>query len=132
MVTNDYGDTGAEWTARWRHIQLEYTAMSRLKLDTQLNVLKQHTLALDKEDSYRNLERLDEALTKLHRDAERYVLQAVALRNEVRRFADDLGAYIETWTPPEPPAYQWGTYTGADDEVIDRIARFYTDKGHHI
>ena len=131
-LADDYGDTGAEWTAEWRTIHLQLVEMSRLEIDTQLRTLKGITLELDKTETARNLERLQDALVKLERDAQIYARKAEELRKSIGTFIAAVHTYRSTWTPPEEPASEWGTYTGIDDDVVDRMARFYTDKGHRI
>ena len=131
-LADDYGDTGAAWTAEWRAIHLQLVDMSRLQIDTQLRTLKGITLELDKTETARNLERLQNALVKLERDAEIYARKAEELRKAIGTFIGAVHTYRSTWTPQEEPAPEWGMYTGIDDDVVDRMARFYTDKGHRI
>ena len=131
-MANDFGDIGGDWTAEWRSIHLQLVDMSRLQIDTQLRVLKGITLDVDKEETAYGLERLQDALVKLERDAERYARKAEELRKAVGTFIAAVHTHRSTWTPPEEPASEWGTFTGIDDEVVDRMARFYTDKGHRI
>ena len=131
-LADDYGDTGAEWTAEWRAIHLQLVDMSRLQIDTQLRTLKGITLDLDKTDTGRNLERLQDALVKLERDAQIYARKAEELRKAIGTFIGAVHTYRSTWTPPEEPASEWGTYTGIDDDVVDRLAAFYTKKGRDI
>ena len=131
-LADDYGDTGAEWTAEWRAIHLKLVDMSRLQIDTQLRTLKGITLDLDKTETARNLERLQNALVKLERDAEIYARKAEELRKAIGTFIAAVHTYRSTWTPTEEPASEWGTYTGIDDDVVDRLAAFYTKKGRDI
>ena len=131
-LANDYGDTGGEWTADWRAIHLQLVEMSRLQIDTQLRTLKGITVELDKTETARNLERLQDALVKLERDAQIYARKAEELRKAIGTFIAAVHTYRSTWTPPEEPAPEWGMYTGIDDDLVDRMARFYTDKGHRI
>ena len=131
-LADDFGDTGGDWTADWRRLHVGYAAMSRLQIDTQLRLLKEQTLKLDKDENARDLERLQDALVKLERDAQVYARKAEELRKAVATFIGAVHTYRSTWTPPEEPASEWGTYTGIDDEVVDRLAAFYTKRGRHI
>ena len=132
-LANDFGDTGGDWTAEWRRIHLDYVDMYRLQIDTQLQLLKEHTLKLDREENVRNLQRLQDALVKLERDAEGYARKADELRNAISTFVAAVHSYRSTWTPPEETQSEWGaTHTGIDDDVVDRIAAFYTKKGRDI
>ena len=131
-LADDFGDIGAEWTAEWRRIHLQYVEISGLQIDTQLRLLKQHTLKVDAEENARNLERLQDALVKLERDAQRYARKAEELRKGVATFIAAVHSYRSTWEAPENPPAEWNTYTGIDDEVVDRLAAFYTKHGRDI
>ena len=131
-LANDFGDTGGDWTAEWRRLHVGYAAMSRLQIDTQLRLLKEQALKLDNDENARDLQRLQDDLVKLEWDARLYARKAEELREDVATFIAAVHTYLSTWTPPEEPASEWGTHTGIDDEVVDRLAAFYTKRGRHI
>ena len=59
------------------------------------------------------------------------VTRLLNLAEEIRDFADAVTDAIEQ-TEPAPVAPEWGATTGVDDLVIDRMAAYYTERGHHI
>ena len=131
-LANDFGDTGGDWTAEWRRLHVVYAALSRLQVDTQLRLLKEQALKVDNDENARELQRLQDDLVKLERDAQVYARKAEELRKAVATFIAAVHTYRSTWTPPDEPASEWGTYTGIDDEVVDRLAAFYTKRGRPI
>ena len=59
------------------------------------------------------------------------VTRLLNLAEDVRAFAEAVNDALAD-AEPAPMASEWNTYTGIDDDVVDRMARFYTDKGHRI
>ena len=53
------------------------------------------------------------------------------LAEEVREFAEAVNDALAD-AEPAPVAPEWGSSTGIDDDVIDRMAAYYTQKGHRI
>ena len=130
-LANDFGDTGGDWTADWRSISLDYGLMQRLRIDTQLALIKEQTLALDQEETALGLERLQKSLEKLERDAQQYRTAAERLRRDIATFLCAVHTYRSTWTPPDQPS-EWRADLGMDDDIVDRMANIYKRKGHYL
>ena len=59
------------------------------------------------------------------------VTRLLNLAEDVRDFADAVNDALAD-AEPAPVAPEWGSSTGIDDDVIDRMAAYYTEKGHRI
>ena len=59
------------------------------------------------------------------------VTRLLNLAEDVRDFAEAVNDALAD-AEPAPVAPEWGSSTGIDDDVIDRMATYYTEKGHRI
>ena len=59
------------------------------------------------------------------------VTRLLNLAEDVRDFAEAVNDALAD-AEPAPVAPEWGSSTGIDDGVIDRMAAYYTEKGHRI
>lgn len=61
-----------------------------------------------------------------------HVDRLLDLTEQVRDFAEAVNDALADGVP-EPVAPEWATgQTGIDDDVVNRMAAYYTDKGHRI
>lgn len=121
--------------ARRVHGDHEYAASRALHLIAPIGTVWSLLTRCGDEGRQPTILELRQIATELDRVEEllgQQVTRLINLTDDVRAFAEAVNDALAD-AVPVPVAPEWATgQTGIDDDVVDRMARYYTQKGHDI